>query len=192
MLLHVVVHLLLFVASLAVLALVVLALVQIPFALLIDLVFKFLVFKQEVLFVSIMLIKLSLLFWGQLLSEVMPSRLGQRDYPSFLLSRPLTNLGIVAGCFHASSYHLLLLPILDLHSLTLLIKMVMQEKGSRKLFLLLPLKLLRNLLVLLDLDLHLGQVLAWLLRSASLSILARSLLDTWGLAFFLWRFLLVS
>jgi hypothetical protein len=126
MLLHVVVHLLLFVGGLAVFALIVLVLVEIPFALFIDLIFKLLVFEQEVLFVPIMFIELSLLFWGQLLSKVMPSRLGKRNDPSLFLSRPLTNLSIITGCFYASPCHLLLLlPILDLDSLALLVEMVM-------------------------------------------------------------------
>jgi hypothetical protein len=48
--------------------------VEVSLTLFIDLVLV-IFFKQEVLFVAIVLVKLCLFLWGQLLSQMMPSRL---------------------------------------------------------------------------------------------------------------------
>ena len=130
MLLHVVVHLLLLVASiLIVFRLLILVFVEIALALFINLVVHLFVFEQEVLLIAIVLIKLSLLLGSQLLSKVVAASLSQRYYTRFFLASTLPDLGIVRRCRgHASpSFSLLLLPILLLDPLALLIKMVMQK-----------------------------------------------------------------
>ena len=78
MLLHVVVHLLLFVSCVfVVFEFVILVFVEISLALFIDLVFNIFVFKHKILFVTIMFVELSLFFWGQLLSKMMSPGLSQ-------------------------------------------------------------------------------------------------------------------
>jgi hypothetical protein len=124
MLLHVVIHLLLLVGSiLVILEFVIFVFVKITLTFLINLScnIQIFVFKHEVLFVSIMFIKFSLLFWGQLLSKMMPPSLRQRYDPSLLLSCPLPYLRRSPRlCLH-------LLPILYLNPLALLIEVVVQQ-----------------------------------------------------------------
>ena len=129
MLLHVVIHLLLLVGSiLIVLEFVVFVFVKITLTLFINLILQILIFKHEILFVTIMFIKLSLFIWGQLLSKMMSPRLSQGDYPCFLFSSPLPYLSIVGSGFNSPpGLSLHLLPILYLDPLALLIEVVVQQ-----------------------------------------------------------------
>ena len=145
MLLHVVVHLsLLFrlgLLFLAVLELLLVALLQVSLALLVDLVLEtiLLLFEQEVILIPILLVKLLLLLRSELLPQVVPPSLGQGDDPGLLFAGPLADLSAVARLDDLPP-PLLDLPVLDLGSpLVLLVEVVMQQQGPRKLLFLLAL-----------------------------------------------------
>jgi len=172
---------------------------EVSLALFVYLVFHIIIFKHEILFVPVMFVKLSLLFWGQLLSQMMSTCLSQRYDSGFFLAGSLSNLHVWCSSFYdLTSAGLILLPILYLYSLTLLIEMMVQQQWSRKLFFFLSLQLLGNLLVLLYLDVHLRLVFSFivlLLLPSPLHRLLRNLWPRWSFAFFLlicWRFILVS
>jgi hypothetical protein len=106
---------------------VILIFVEISLALFVNLALQFIVFKHKVLFVTIMLVEFSLLFWGQLLSKMMSSRLSQRYDSGFFLTSSLSDLNVACCSFYnLTSAGLILLPILNLYSLALLIQVMVQ------------------------------------------------------------------
>ena len=93
--LHVVVHLLLLISSIVIiLKFIILIFMEVSLALFVYLVFHIIIFKHEILFVPVMFVKLSLLFWGQLLSQMMSTCLSQRYDSGFFLASSLSNLHV--------------------------------------------------------------------------------------------------